>query len=169
MLATAPFAALPAHGQQIAPERLTIGYANEGKIDATERGCAAFIDGMMESAVAADKRRYAAQVCAARQRHVAAYDALQSNYKALAALINKDRRLRSDEAVNGLKSLVKNCMDHKFAMSASGGHNYRSDIVPNEMAAACLTMAANMVKTEAAALAAAGEEYCGVDAAKYGC
>jgi hypothetical protein len=169
MLAVVLFGIPPVHSQGVAPERLTIGYDNEGKIDATARACAAFIDQEMEGATKSDKRRYAAQVCAARQRHVAAYDALQKNYKALAALINKDHRLRVDEAVANLKSLVKSCIDHKFAMSASGGHNYRIDIIPNEMAAACLTIAANMVKTEAAALKAEGEEYCSLDAQKYGC
>ena len=158
-----------AHAQSVAPDRLTIGYDNEGKIDATPHGCAAFIDEAMSGSSAKEKRQFSAQVCAARQRHVAAYDALQNNYKALAALINKDHRLRADEAVDNLKSFVKSCIDHKFAMSASGGHNYRADIIPNEMAAACLTIAANMVKTEAAALKTEGEEYCSVQAKKYGC
>jgi hypothetical protein len=158
-----------AHAQSVAPDRLTIGYDNEGKIDATPRGCAAFIDEAMNGSSAKEKRQFAAQVCAARQRHVAAYDALQKNYKALAALINKDHRMRADEAVDNLKSFVKSCIDHKFAMSASGGHNYRADIIPNEMAAACLTIAASMVRTEAAALKAEGEEYCSVDARKHGC
>lgn len=169
MLAVTLFGTPPAHGQSLAPEHLTIGYDNEGKIDATASGCAAFVDQTMESAGKLDKRRFAAQVCAARQRHVAAYDALEKNYQALAALINKDHRLRVDEAVDNLKSMIKSCIDHKFAMSASGGHNYRADIIPNEKAAACLTTAANMVKTEAAALQAEGEDYCGLDAQRRGC
>jgi hypothetical protein len=169
MLAATLFGTPPAHGQGVAPERLTIGYDNEGKIDATASGCAAFVDQVMESASKPDKQRDAAQVCAARQRHVAAYDALEKNYQALAALINKDHRLRVDDAVDKLKTLIKSCIDHKLAMSASGGHNYRADIIPNEMAAACLTIAANMVKTEVVALKAEGEEYCGLDAQKYGC
>lgn len=158
-----------AHGQSVAPDRLTIGYDNEGTIDATPRGCAAFIDEAMSGSSAKEKRQFAAQVCAARQRHVAAYDTLQNNYKALAKLINKDHRLRTDEAVDNLKTFVKSCIDHKFAMSASGGHNYRADIIPNEMAAVCLSIAANMVRTEVAALKAEGEEYCSVQAKKYGC
>jgi hypothetical protein len=157
-------------GQEAIPDRLTIGYENEGKVDGSTRACAAHIDEIFEDRITKpEKERFTAQVCASRKRHLDAYDGLQQNFAALRTLLVRDKRLRADEAVAGLQALVKNCIDHKFALSASGGHNYRADVIRNEIAAACLRAAGAMVRTEVAALEASGAEYCSIEAQKHGC
>jgi hypothetical protein len=137
-----------AHAEAALPDRLTIGYDNEGQIDASMPACLAAVKEVTEwDAAMTDKG--ARDVCAARRRHVEAYAALQSNYLTFVKAYSVDRRLNLVEAVANFKVLVKACMDHKFALT-TGGHNIMIDIIENDIATQCLTLGSNLLKDETA-------------------
>jgi hypothetical protein len=130
------------------PDQLVIGYDHEGKIDASPQACLALVKEITEW----DKpqtEKGAREVCAARKRHVDAYAALQANYKNFVKAFSVDRRLDLPAAVSNLKVLTKACMDHKFGLT-TGGHNIRIDIIENDIATQCLTLASNLIKDETA-------------------
>lgn len=130
------------------PPQLTIGYEHEGKIDATPQVCLAMVKEITEWDKAQTEKG-AKDVCAARKRHVDAYNALQANYKNFVKAFSEDRRLNLPGSVGSFKTLVKACIDHKFGLT-TGGHNIMIDIIENDVAAACLTLGANLLKEETA-------------------
>jgi hypothetical protein len=137
-----------AHAESTVPAQLIIGYDNEGKVDASPQACLAQVKEVTEWDTAATERG-TKQVCAARRRHLDAYAALQSNYKAFVEAFSKDRRLNLPEAVSNLKTLIKACMDHKFGIT-TGGHNIMIDVIDNDIRAGCLTLGSNLIKDETA-------------------
>jgi len=128
------------------PEQLTIGYEYEGKIDASPQACLATVKEITEWNEA-DTQRGAREVCAARKKHIDAYAALQTNYRNFIRQVTMDRRLDWTEAAATVPTLVKTCIAHKFSIT-TGGHNIRIDIINNEIATACLTLAANLLRGE---------------------
>jgi hypothetical protein len=136
----------------IPPDHLTIGYDEEGKIDASPQACLALVKEVTQWNEA-DTRKGAREVCAARQKHVDAYAALQASYKTFIQEVTKDRRYDWAEAADTVPTLVKTCTKHKFSIT-TGGHNIRIDIINNEIPAACLTLAANLMRDETRQLTA---------------
>ena len=130
------------------PDSLTMGYDNEGKIDATPQACLAYVKEITQWDKAQTEKG-ARDVCAARKRHVETYAALQANYKNFVKAFSVDRRLNLPGAVASLKVLVKACMDHKFGLT-TGGHNIMIDIIENDIAAQCLALGSNLLKDETA-------------------
>ena len=135
-----------ARSENAPPERLTIGYRGEGKVDDSPRACLAYVKEMTEWN-AADTERGAKNVCAARKLHLDAYEVLQNNYKAFIKAVTRDRRLNAKGAVSNFQTLVKACIDHKTNLT-TGGHNIMLDIIENDIAGACLTLGANLLKDE---------------------
>jgi hypothetical protein len=43
--------------------------------------------------------------------------------------------------------MIRSCIDHKFG-SSDGGHNIRSDIIPNDDAATCLKIGKELLDAE---------------------
>lgn len=136
------------HAETAVPDRLVIGYDNEGKIDAGPAACLASVKEITEWDEAQTEKG-AKQVCAMRKRHVEAYAALQSNYKNFVKAFSVDRRLNLPSAVSNLKTLIKACMEHKSGLT-TGGHNIMIDIIENDIAAQCLTLGSNLIKGETA-------------------
>lgn len=130
------------------PQQLTIGYEHEGTIDAKPQACLAFVKEITEWDKAQTEKG-AKDVCAARQRHVEAYNALQANYRSFVKAFSADRRLNLPEAVESFKTLVKACIDHKFGLT-TGGHNIMIDIIENDIATSCLTLGSNLLRDETA-------------------
>lgn len=142
-----------AFGQRaMPPDHLTIGYDEEGKIDASAKACLADVKEITQWNEA-DTQKGAREVCAARKAHVEAYAALQASYKAFIREVMKDRRYDWAEAAVTVPKLVKDCMSHKFSIT-TGGHNIRIDIINNEIATACLTLADNLMRDETRQLTA---------------
>lgn len=136
-----------AGAKEAPPERLTIGYEDEGKIDATWQACLAWVKEETEGWSKAAIEKAARKVCAARKRHVEAYEALQSHYRTLTGLLAQDVRLSPAEAAANLKIMVKACIDHKFGIT-TGGHNIMVDVIENEIAGKCLALGANLLRDE---------------------
>jgi hypothetical protein len=130
------------------PQHLTIGYEHEGKIDASHQACLALVKEITEWDKAQTEKG-AKDVCAARKRHVDAYNTLQANYKTFVKVFSADRRLNLPGAVESFKTLVKACIDHKFGLT-TGGHNIMIDIIENDIVASCLTLGANLLRDETA-------------------
>jgi len=61
--------------------------------------------------------------------------------------VMKDRRYDWTEAAATVPTLIKTCISHKFSIT-TGGHNIRIDIINNEISAACLMLAANLLRDE---------------------
>ena len=137
-----------ARAETVVPDSLTIGYDNEGKIDASPQACLAYVKEITQWD-RAQTEKGAKDVCAARKRHVEAYAALQANYKNFVKAFSVDRRLNLPGAVASFKLLVKACMDHKFGLT-TGGHNIMIDIIENDIAAQCLALGSNLLKDETA-------------------
>ena len=134
-------------GERAAPPgTLVIGYENEGKIDASREACIAHVKEVTEWSEA-ETQRGAREVCAARRKHVDAYAALQSSYRAFIVALTFDRRLDWDEGANTVPVLVKTCMTHKSSLT-TGGHNIRIDVIGNEIATRCLTLISNLLREE---------------------
>jgi hypothetical protein len=133
------------------PDHLTIGYDEEGKIDASPEACLAAVTEVTQWNEA-DTQKGAREVCAARKKHIDAYAALQASYKAFIQEVMKDRRYDWAEAAATVPTLIKTCMSHKFSIT-TGGHNIRIDIINNEISAACLTLAGNLMRDETRQLA----------------
>jgi polar amino acid transport system substrate-binding protein len=85
--------------------------------------------------------------CAARKRHVEAYEALQGNYRTLMGLLAQDIRTNPADAGAQLRAMVKACIDHKSDVS-TGGHNIMVDVIENDIAAKCLALGANLLRDE---------------------
>ena len=154
-LTLAAGALCPAGAVYIVPDRLTFGYAEEGKIDASPTACATYVNTTVEWE-AAQMQQAIADVCAARKRHVEAYAAIQ---KAYARLRNNlfDVRIEGAAAVMHFQSMVKACIDHKLGLNP-GGHNIAIDIIPNEIAADCLTVGTKLLTDETASFAGRNEQ-----------
>lgn len=133
-----------------APDRLTIGYENEGKIDASPQACVALVKEITEWNKA-DTDKGARDVCAARKRHIEAYRALQGAYKSFLAAMAKDRRLSAKDAASSFGAMMKACIDHKSNLT-TGGHNIMIDVIENDTITACLTLGANVLRDEARSL-----------------
>lgn len=129
-------------------QHLTLGYDNEGKIDASPQACLALVKEITQWD-SAETEQGAKDVCAARQRHVDAYNALQANYAAFVKAFSADRRLDLAGAITAFKTLFKACVDHKFGLT-TGGHNIMIDIIENNVATDCLTLGGNLLKDETA-------------------
>jgi hypothetical protein len=136
-----------AHTEDPPPEHLTIGYDNEGKIDASPQACVA--DVKAETAGWSNKEieEAARKQCAARKRHVEAYEALQKNYRTLRGLLAQDVRTEPADAAAKLEIMVKACIDHKSGVT-TGGHNVMVDVIENDIAAKCLSLGANLLRDE---------------------
>jgi hypothetical protein len=130
------------------PERLIIGYDGEGTIDASSPACVADVKAETAGWSKKDIEEAARKQCAARKRHVEAYEALQSNYRTLMGLLAQDIRTQPGKAdAEHLKTMVKACMDHKLGVS-TGGHNIMVDVIENDVAAKCLALGANLLRDE---------------------
>jgi hypothetical protein len=128
------------------PETLVIGYENEGKIDASREACVAHVKEVTEWSEA-ETQRGAREVCTARRKHIDAYTALQTSYRAFVRALTFDRRLDWEEGASTVPTLVKTCISHKSSLT-TGGHNIRIDIISNEIAASCLTLISNLLREE---------------------
>ena len=136
-----------ADAKEAPPERLTIGYEDEGEVDASWQACLASVKEETEGWSKADIEKGARKVCAARKRHVEAYAALQSNYRTLMGLLAQDVRLSPADAAANLKIMMKACIDHKSGLTP-GGHNIMVDVIENEIAGKCLALGANLLREE---------------------
>ena len=146
VLASFTFADRALSERAIPPDTLTIGYEEEGKIDASPQACFKDVK-YLTNWSEAETQRGAREVCVARKKHVDAYRTLQTNYKSFIREVMKDPRFDWAEAAATVPTLVKTCIAHKFSIT-TGGHNIRIDIINNEIAAACLTLAANLLRDE---------------------
>lgn len=140
------FLATVVHAKDAPPERLTIGYENEGKIEVSDKACLAFVKETTEW-TRAETEEGARRVCAARRRHAAAYQAMQKNYRTLMEDLAKDVRLDPPGAASNLKMLVKACIEHKQALT-TGGHNIMIDVIENDIDSKCLVLASNLLRDE---------------------
>jgi hypothetical protein len=130
------------------PAKLTIGYDQEGEVEASPAACEAAAKDLVEWS--GDEMKGAiASICAARQAHIAAYAALQKSYKHFAKVFGEDTRLDTAEAVDHFQQMVKACIDHKSALT-TGGHNIGVDIIPNDIATNCLDWGRRMLDEETA-------------------
>jgi hypothetical protein len=130
------------------PQHLTLGYEHEGKIDASPAACLALVKEITEWGKA-ETEQGAKDVCAARKRHVDAYNALQTSYREFIKAFSTDRRLDLAGSVAAFKVLFKACLDHKFGLT-TGGHNIMIDIIENDITTACLVLGNNLLKDETA-------------------
>jgi uncharacterized protein len=131
-------------------DRLTIGYDDEGKVDATTEGCTKYVKDMTLWDQAAIEKG-SQEVCSARQHHVQAYEQLQKSFQNLMIHMSADRRLNRKDATEYLRSFIKSCLDYKFQVT-TGGHNIGIDIIANEIAALCLRQMAKMLDYDASHL-----------------
>lgn len=129
-----------------APAKLVIGYEEEGKVDASPKACRAVVDETVEWEPA-EMDRATKDVCAARKRHVDAYAAMQRAYTKFVKAFDEDTRLDVATAVTSFEAMVKSCIDYKFNLT-TGGHNIQIDIIPNNIAADCLTMGTGLLEAE---------------------
>jgi hypothetical protein len=131
----------------VLPDRLTFGYADEGKVDASAAACKAFVEDAVEWDEA-QMQQAVRDVCNARKRHVDAYVAIQ---KAYARLRNNlfDVRIEGAQSVMHFQSMIKACIDHKRGLTPDG-HNIGIDIIPNEIAADCLAFGTKLLTDETA-------------------
>lgn len=130
------------------PNKLTIGYDQEGEVDASPAACLATVKELVEW-TDAEMKEAANTVCAARQKHVDAYAALQKSYKHFAKVFGEDTRLNTGEAVQHFEQMIKECIDHKSNIT-TGGHNIGTDIIPNDIATNCLDWGRRMMDEETA-------------------
>jgi hypothetical protein len=128
------------------PEHLTIGYEGEGNVDASAKACEAFVRSMVEWSE--DEIVIGtAEVCGARKPHLLAYEALQKSYAALRQRLLTHHKIDAGAAIKSFTAMVKDCIEHKISMS-DGGHNIRSDMIPNDDAAICLNMGKQLLDAE---------------------
>ena len=144
LLATGAFA--QNEGRKPLPAQLTFGYDEEGKVDASPAACEAVVKEVVEWGPEETKRAVK-DVCAARKRHADAYAAIQKRYKALVKEIEPDHRIDPASAVTAFQAMVKACIDHKSSLT-TGGHNIMIDIIPNDIAAACLKIGKTVLDDE---------------------
>jgi hypothetical protein len=130
------------------PAKLTIGYDQEGEVDASPSACEAATKELVEWS--GDEMKDAiAMVCKARQDHITAYAALQKSYTHFTKVFGEDTRLDTAEAVEQFQHMIKACIDHKSAIT-TGGHNIGTDIIPNNIATSCLDWGRGMLDAETA-------------------
>ena len=146
LLAANASAYAQAEARKPLPAQLTFGYEEEGKVDASTAACEDVVKEMVEWGPE-ETRQAAKDVCAARKRHVDAYAAIQKSYKALAKEIEPDHRIDPASAVTAFQAMVKDCIDHKTNLT-TGGHNIMIDIIPNDIAAACLKIGKGVLDDE---------------------
>ena len=130
------------------PDKLTFGYDEEGKVDASPAGCEGYVKENVEWPEP-EMSNAIKDVCGARKRHVEAYAAIQKSYKALAKQIGDDNRLDTAAAVTSFQAMIKACIDHKSNVT-TGGHNIMIDVIPNDIAARCLDFGRKMLDEETA-------------------
>lgn len=130
------------------PSKLTIGYDQEGEVDASPAACEAAVKDLVEWS-AAEMKEAIAIVCKARQAHIAAYAALQKSYKRFAKVFGEDTRLETADAVEHFQHMIKACIDHKSGIT-TGGHNIATDIIPNDIVTNCLDWGRRMLDDETA-------------------
>lgn len=130
------------------PGKLTIGYEQEGEVDAWPAAREATVKELVEWSDA-EMMEAAKTVCTARQQHVDSYAALQQSYTRFAKVFGEDTRLSTAEAVEHLQQMIKECIDHKSNIT-TGGHNIGIDIIPNHIAANCLDLGKRMLDEETA-------------------
>jgi hypothetical protein len=135
-------------GRKPLPDHLTFGYDDEGKIDDSPKACEAAAHEMVEWSEE-ETRKAAADICTARKRHVDAYAAIQKSYKALVKHIEPDHRLNPAESIASFEAMIKACIGHKMNIN-TGGHNIYIDIIPNDVAAACLKLGKDLLDDETA-------------------
>jgi hypothetical protein len=135
-------------GRAPLPDKLTFGYEGEGTIDTSPKAC---LEAAREAVewTEEETKKAGQLICEARKKHQEAYAAIQKSYKRLAAHIEPDHRLNPPEAVKGIEAMVKACIDHKTNIN-TGGHNIYIDIIPNHVAAACLTLGREVLDQESA-------------------
>jgi len=152
LLALALVSGAPATAQDQTPlpDRLTFGYQDEGAVDASPAACLAFVK-EVTLWNEADAKRGADEVCAARRHHLQAYNEVQRNYRRLAPILEADRRLNGAASMQDFQTMIKACINHKYGLS-TGGHNIRIDIIPNDIAAECLRLGADLLARETTAL-----------------
>jgi hypothetical protein len=128
------------------PDHLTIGYEGEGKVDISPQACDAFV---RKNALWSEDEIFdgAREVCAARKRHLLAYEALQKSYAELRELLLTRHGIDSGPPIKSFGVMIRSCIDHKFGLS-DGGHNIRSDIIPNDDAATCLKIGKELLDAE---------------------
>jgi hypothetical protein len=130
------------------PAKLTIGYDQEGEVDASPSACEAATKELVEWS-GNEMKEAIAMVCGARKTHIAAYAALQKSYTHFAKVFGEETRLDTAEAVDHFQHMIKACIDHKSAIT-TGGHNIGTDIIPNDIAANCLDWGRRMLDEETA-------------------
>ena len=153
MLLCAPVLAQEAGSQQEnapMPHTLVIGYEDEGKVDASEKSCRAFVVDMVEWEKA-EMEQAVKDVCAYRQKHIDAYARLQAAYTDFRAVLSEQTRFDGAAAARHVAGLIKNCMDMKWALS-TGGHNIGTDMIPQAIATECLDLGHDILQKETANL-----------------
>src|SRR5674476_206456 len=127
-----------------APQRpFRLGYESEGKVDASIKGCAAYVHAEVEWNKA-DTARGIRRVCAARQRHMRAYRDLQKKYQRFLKTAAEDKRLNPAAAIENIRTMFKACVDYKWNMT-TGGHNIAIDITSNEIVDTCLRLTSRLL------------------------
>jgi hypothetical protein len=129
------------------PERLIIGYEDEGKVDISLQACVAWVKEDTEGWKQADIEEAARKICAARKRHIEAYEVLQNNYRILMQLAAQDVRLSPAKAAENLKIIVKARIDHKNGLT-TGGHNVMVPVIENDIIAKCLAWTASLLRDD---------------------
>ena len=130
-------------------QSLSIGFSGEGRVDPRSEACVAAAKELGRGQEKLNEDSQA--ICFARNRHAAAYERFQSAYKQFITVVRNDNKLRSDAAVDQLKTFIKSCVAHKLQIT-TGGHNINIDIIPNNIAADCLDVGTNLIKAETADL-----------------
>lgn len=137
------------HAQTRTDERLTIGYENEGKIDASKKACIAFVNELGGDSVETSRAaRMAAPVCEFRDRHIAAYEEFQRSYRKLWSLVRADQRIDPPAAIEQLRRAIKSCIDFKDGLNFDGLHGLGVDMVPNQNATQCLAIGTRLANDE---------------------
>jgi len=133
------------------PDHLTLGHDLD-RIDASPQACLTLVKENTQWNET-DTLKGALDVCIARKKYVEAYAALQASYKTFIREVMKDGRYDWAEAGSTVPPLVDACIRHKHRIT-TGGHNIRIDIIDNEIAAACLMLAVDLLRNETRDLAA---------------
>ena len=140
-----PMSQLPESHER--PNRpLVVGYEGEGKVEASAEACLKFVEDTTQWTDAQTKQA-ADKVCEARKRHKEAQDALGAAYQRFRVNF-ADRRLDPEQSIAQFRTMMKSCIEHKLRLT-TGGHNIMLDIIPNEIAASCLEIGAQMLSNEA--------------------
>jgi hypothetical protein len=96
-------------------------------------------------------------VCAYRQKHIDAYARLQAAYSDFRMVLSEQTRFDGASAARHVASLIKNCIDMKWALS-TGGHNIGTDMIPQAIATECLDLGHDILQKETANLGPRDDE-----------